>query len=180
MRMDYNICACGDKGNFERKSVLVMAEITVREAELGEILDLRHRVLRAGLPREAASFEGDESDTTKHVAARVDGRVVGCATILLNEWNGEPAWQLRGMAVDEEYRGAGVGRSLLEAIEKLVEGSLIQLIWCNARVPAHGFYRRMGWEVVSGVFDVPTAGPHVKMVKRMLSNFRTTQSENTG
>ena len=32
--------------------------------------------------------------------------------------------------------------------------------WCNARVAAVPFYARMGWRVVSDLFDVPTVGPH--------------------
>jgi hypothetical protein len=41
------------------------------------------------------------------------------------------------------------------------------LLWCNARVPAVPFYREMGWAVVSEPFEIPTAGPHVRMVKRL-------------
>ena len=40
-------------------------------------------------------------------------------------------------------------------------------LWCNARTPAVGFYQRMGWAVVSDVFEIPTAGPHVRMTKRL-------------
>jgi hypothetical protein len=28
------------------------------------------------------------------------------------------------------------------------------------------FYRRLGWEVVSEVFDVPDVGPHHVMIRR--------------
>ena len=76
------------------------SEFEVRPTTLDEILGLRHRVLRAGLPRETSLFGGDEAPTTRHLAAMDrDGLVVGCATLHLNELNGETAWQLRGMAV---------------------------------------------------------------------------------
>jgi len=42
-----------------------------------------------------------------------------------------------------------------------------RLLWCNARVPAVGFYESLGWRVVSERFEIPTAGPHVKMVRRL-------------
>ena len=71
------------------------------------------------------------------------------------------------MAVDVEHRSAGVGRRLLELIEQVVEKSPAQLMWCNARVPAIGFYQRMGWTVVSEEFEVPTAGPHKRMIKQL-------------
>ena len=38
-----------------------------------------------------------------------DGRMVGTLTLHLNEWEGKPAWQLRGMAVTPQMQGASVG-----------------------------------------------------------------------
>ena len=143
---------------------IVSKEIIIRRADVAEILDLRHRILRAGLPWETASFEGDDAATTLHFAAESDGKIVGCATIMLNEWQGEAAWQVRGMAVDESSRGTGIGRCLLDAIDAAGE---VRLLWCNARTPAVDFYKRSGWQVVSEVFDIPTAGPHVKMIKQL-------------
>ena len=143
----------------------------LRRARPEEIVDLRHAILRQGLPREEAVFPGDELPTTRHYAALSDGVVVGCVTILVSQWEGEPAWQLRGMAMLLEFRGRGVGRALLELMEAEFEKSghppAGTLLWCNARTPAVGFYEAMGWRVVSERFDIPTAGPHVKMIKRL-------------
>jgi hypothetical protein len=44
-------------------------EITCRRATVAEIMPLRHRILRAGLPFETARFEGDEEATTRHYVA---------------------------------------------------------------------------------------------------------------
>ena len=45
----------------------------------------------------------------------------------------------------------------------------VRLFWCNARVPALAFYQRQGWQIMSEQFDIPTAGPHRKMTKRLYS-----------
>ena len=45
------------------------ATIIVRRAAVGEIIPLRHRILRAGLPIEEAHFPGDTDPSTIHVAA---------------------------------------------------------------------------------------------------------------
>ena len=76
------------------------AMIQVRRARPEEVIDLRHAVLRAGLPRETAVFPGDDAPDTVHVVA-VDGTggIVGCATMLKNSWQAEGVWQVRGMAV---------------------------------------------------------------------------------
>jgi len=141
--------------------------LTIRPAAAREVIDLRHAVLRSGLPRETAIFAGDELSSTRHLVAELEGRIVGCVTLLRNDWNNEPAWQLRGMAVEPGLQGSGIGARLLAEAEQSILGSPTQLLWCNARVPASDFYKRHGWSVVSQVFDIPTAGPHVKMLKRL-------------
>jgi len=139
----------------------------IRRASAGEIIDLRHVILRNGLPRATAIFAGDESPTARHYAADMEGRIVGCATLHLNQYEGRPAWQLRGMATSAEARGQGVGRALLAFLESelLADAQAPRQLWCNARVPAAGFYQKLGWTIVSEEFDIPTAGPHYRMAK---------------
>jgi GNAT superfamily N-acetyltransferase len=142
--------------------------IEFRRADVREIIDLRHAVLRKGFPREAAMFAGDDEPTTRHFAAVADGRVIGCATIHLNSYDGQAAWQLRGMAVEQGFRSRGVGSLLLDAVEQSVrQDSPIRLMWANARTPARPFYQRNGWAVVSEEFVVPESGPHFRMVRRL-------------
>jgi predicted GNAT family N-acyltransferase len=144
-------------------------EVIIRQARTEEVIDLRHAILRTGLPRELAYFDGDEEATTHHVVAELDRKVVGCATVLQRPWNGVPAWQVRGMAVAPEIRGGGIGAMLLHELERIVERDAnhsLQL-WCNARVPARRFYEQHGWVVASDEFEIQHAGPHVKMVKRL-------------
>jgi len=149
----------------------VSSPIHIRRAALDEILDLRHAILRAGLPREAAIFPGDELSTSRHYGAfagpGATARTVGCATFHLNQCDGAPAWQLRGMATDAEHRRQGLGRAMLAVAERdlLLDPAVPRQLWCNARVPAVKFYQALGWTVVSETFEIPTAGPHVKMVR---------------
>jgi GNAT superfamily N-acetyltransferase len=146
--------------------------VILRPCQVEEIIDLRHAVLRQGLPRSEAIFEGDHAPTSRHYAAVSDagGAAVCCATLHPVPWEGEPAWQLRGMATMPQFRGRGIGRELMALIESdLLAGGpdVPRLLWCNARVPALGFYRGRGWHVISEQFDIPTAGPHFRMLKRL-------------
>lgn len=140
--------------------------IHIRRVSLDEIVSLRHEVLRHGLPRESAIFDGDLHPAALHYGAFASGILVGCATIHASTWEGEPAWQLRGMAVAASHRGTGIGRQLLDVLEAdVARATPGRFLWANARVPAARFYEKLGWRIVSDVFDIPTAGLHVKIVK---------------
>jgi predicted GNAT family N-acyltransferase len=71
------------------------------------------------------------------------------------------------MATDDDVRGAGHGAALLAACIEHVTASGGAELWCNARMPAVGFYRRAGLDVVSKEFDVSGIGPHVVMVRAL-------------
>lgn len=145
------------------------AAFQIRRATPQEVIDLRHAILRAGLPREAAIFAGDDANTSRHYAAVFDDRIVTCGTLHLNQWNGHPAWQLRGMATAPELRGQGAGRALLEFLEAeiVADDSLPRQLWANARTPAIEFYKKLGWRIESDEFEIPTAGPHYRISKKL-------------
>ena len=145
------------------------ANISIRETPVETIRSLRHRVLRAGLPLEAAIFDGDDEPTSRHVAAfNQSAEVIGCVSIVQRPWNGEPAWQLRGMAVADGLRRSGIGKMLLTNVEQLVRSQHHSAtLWCNARTPAVGFYEAAGWRRVGEQFNIPTAGPHFRICKTL-------------
>jgi GNAT superfamily N-acetyltransferase len=149
------------------QSGMESARLKICRAPAERLIDLRHRVLRAGLARESAIFEGDDLPTTVHIAALDGGRVIGCATVLTNSFNGERACQLRGMAVEPDAQGRGVGRKLLEEVERIARERCVTLLWANCRLPAVPFYRRHGWVDASDEFEIPTAGPHIRMTRRV-------------
>jgi predicted GNAT family N-acyltransferase len=146
-----------------------LANTSIRETPVETIRPLRHRVLRAELPLEAAIFDGDDEPTSRHVAAfNQSAEVIGCVSIVQRPWNGDPAWQLRGMAVADGLRGFGVGKLILAHIERIVQSQVHSaMLWCNARLPAVGFYTAAGWTRVGEQFDIPTAGPHFRMFKTL-------------
>jgi GNAT superfamily N-acetyltransferase len=150
-------------------SAVVVEQVIVRRAMLDEVIALRHAELRGGLPRETAHFEGDREPATFHFGAFLpDGQNIGCASLMLNGYEGRPAYQLRGMATRRDLIGRGVGRMLLRLAEQTArDETVVRQLWCNARQPAVGFYQKMGWTVVSELFEIPTAGPHRRMARSL-------------
>ena len=143
--------------------------VIIRLARIDEIIDLRWKILRAGLPRHTANFPLDEEPTTLHFGAFLEnGQIVGCATFSRRPWQDKPAWQLRGMAVRDDFRGKGIGTRMLEYAESALRaGKFSNQLWCNARTPATKFYERLGWLKFGEEFEVEFAGPHFRMTKTL-------------
>lgn len=138
----------------------------VRRAEIDEILPLRHRILRAGFPVDAARFAEDSDLSTLHYGLFIDGEVKACLTLIANALDGEKAWQLRGMAADVGVQGMGLGGRLIRfALDDAQREGYSSRYWCNARKSAARFYEKNGWEIISEEFMVPVFGPHFRMFK---------------
>ena len=151
--------------------------LTVHEVTADEILPLRQRVLRPHQQLDELREPDDDAPGSAAFAAfaAVDdddtGVVVATGTVKRRpppfpHPSDAPAWQLGAMAVDPEHRGEGLGSAILDAILRHVATHDGGLVWCNARVPAQGFYLRHGFEVVSAPFELPDIGPHVVMTTR--------------
>lgn len=143
-----------------------MNPIDVRTINAAETWPLRLKVLRPGHPVAAAQFPGDDLPSTKHFGAFRDGELVGITSLFRAEMSGHPgvnALQLRGMATAPEVRGEGCGRVLVAASVAFAQESGIELLWCNARTSAAGFYHKLGWEIVGEEFNVSDVGPHFRM-----------------
>jgi predicted GNAT family N-acyltransferase len=68
------------------------------------------------------------------------------------------------MATEAAVRGTGAGQALLDDGLARVAARGGDLVWCDARVTAAGFYERAGFTVVTEPYDKPGLGPHVGML----------------
>jgi GNAT superfamily N-acetyltransferase len=140
--------------------------IEVRRATADEVRTLRRDVLRPGGSLAPTAYDLDPA--TVNIGAFDGDRVLGCATVFPEPYEGEPlAWRLRGMAVDPACQGRGVGRLVLDAATEAVEQVGVPLIWANARMTAMPFYQRLGWVAVGEVFSYgPADIPHRVILRR--------------
>lgn len=112
-----------------------------RAADVGEILALFADEVRSGrmLPRAPAELAVGLGDWR---VARVDGRVVGCVSLVSY---GPELSELRSLAVDAAWRDRGIGGALIEAAVALAAargaGRVLVLTRRAALFEAHGFFR---------------------------------------
>ncbi|MHB1136147.1 MAG: GNAT family N-acetyltransferase [Coriobacteriia bacterium] len=135
--------------------------IEATDPRMAEVHAVRHEALFApfGIPRD--DRWDDEGADRWHLAALVDGHVVGYACLVLDPGG---AGHVRQVSVSTNAREQGIGRALMLEVEAEARRRELRLLWLNARCTAEGFYHGLGWRTVSGVFPSGRTGvPHVRM-----------------
>jgi GNAT superfamily N-acetyltransferase len=141
----------------------------VAELPVDATYDLRRRVLRAGRADANVAFTEDTRPGAFHLGVYDDdGRLAGIGSFFEDPCPHRPgarAWRLRGMAVEPDAQGRGVGTALLEAAVRRFRDEGVEVLWAHGRDSALGFYERHGW-VVHGEGYVPdeTLLPHHDVV----------------
>lgn len=114
-----------------------------------DYFDLRWRILRApwNHPRGSERDNFDESsDRVSHVAAFTTAtQLVGVGRI---HFNSDDEAQIRYMAVEAEYRGQGIGLSIVKRLETFASERGARQIVLNARAEVVEFYERLGYRVI--------------------------------
>ncbi|NEU57126.1 GNAT family N-acetyltransferase [Halorussus sp. MSC15.2] len=79
---------------------------------------------------------------------------------------GDRTGKVERIAVLEEHRGEGVGRTIIDEIESTAAEQGLSTLVMHAQTPVEQFYRDLGYETTSDVFE--EAGiPHVEMEKSL-------------
>lgn len=109
-----------------------MAEPVLRDARRGDEDDVARLMGMIGTtipPGDARAAEGLEDFLQEGgtvLVAEVGGRVVGACSLLIGRFNpmdATPAAWLDGLAVDEGYRGRGIGRALMAEARRRAEAA---------------------------------------------------------
>lgn len=136
------------------------------QAEGTAYRDLRWRVLRAPWGRPRGSELDDREDGAVHLVAveMATGRVVGAGR---THFNTPTEAQVRGMAVEEDWRGRGVGGAILRELEARAAAAGARRIVLSARDAAVRFYERHGYLVERPGEALFGHIPHFWMGKRL-------------
>ena len=115
------------------------------ENEFKSYYQLRWDLLRAPWNQPKGSETDDIEDRCFHLmAVDDDSEVIAVARL---QFNSETEAQIRYMAVTESNQRQGIGRRLIETMEKHASASACKKIVLDAREPAVGFYQRLGYSI---------------------------------
>lgn len=140
----------------------------IKEIQSSETYLVRQEVLRKGKPLETCHFEGDDAKTTMHFGIELNEKIIGIVSVYqVNSqlFDIENQFQIRGMAVLNEFQGNGFGSQLLAEAENYCTSQKASVIWFNAREKAVPFYKKSGYQTKGDSFEIPEVGIHFIMFK---------------
>ena len=144
--------------------MITYRHITTHDPEYEQEKDLRNRVLRLPLGLALSEQDMSDEDTQLHlVALDSRGTVIGCVLVSIFENTA----RIRQMAIERSYQGQGIGTELMKQLEPALRARNILKATLHARMTARGFYEKLGYSVISGIFTEVTI-PHVAMEKKLI------------
>ncbi len=137
-----------------------------------EIQQLRNEVLWPHKTFENCILETDRLSTTFHFGIQIEGLTVATVTLQhekSHRLQQAKQYRLRAMAVREGYRGQGFGDAIVEAGLNHLRDLGVEVVWCDARVAALNFYRRLHFNELEEEYEIPIIGMHRFMWKVLSS-----------
>ena len=133
--------------------------------ELEKIIGLRYRILREPWqqPFETSRDELEDQSVNAFIADD-KGNAIACGRL---QRNSADTGQIRYMAVDERYRGKGLGKQILKYLEKRALKMHMQKVQLQARENALDFYKHQGYMVVERSFLLWGKIQHYLMEKKI-------------
>ncbi len=138
-----------------------VSHITSASPRYQEVWDLREEILRKplGLSLKNEDMSRDHRNTI--FIAEHEGVIIGC--VLMEPIDTDTA-QLRAMAVYNEWQGKGIGRLLVQALEKYAAQNGYKKVILHARKVIHEFYKSMDYDIIGPEFT-EVGIPHLNMEK---------------
>jgi GNAT superfamily N-acetyltransferase len=136
----------------------------VKRIDPSETRPLRHLVLWPHIERmEDCVIDIDHREDAIHLGTFDNGRIVSVGSLFRMtspKIDFPVQYRLRAMATDPEYRGKNGGAFLIREAERILREMNIDVLWCDARIGAVGFYQKLGFSLIDEIYDVPRIGPH--------------------
>ena len=135
-----------------------------------DLYHIRHQVLRKGQPISSCKYPHDHDPGTFHLGGFEGNELISIASFYTEKspkLNYPNHFRIRGMATLPQHEGKGAGALLVEKGLEIVKGMGGDVVWCNARTSASGFYKKLGFSELPEVFQIEGIGPHKLMFRKI-------------
>lgn len=125
---------------------------------------------------EECSLDVDDLESTFHIGVFKNEEIVGIGTFLVQQnekFEEKYQYRLRAMATSPKVRGENFGKQVIDFALVELKNRSVELLWCDAREVAIGFYEKMGFNILGGFYEIPRIGKHKLMYKKIEYENRT-------
>lgn len=136
----------------------------VRIISAQETRPLRHLVLWPHIEKaEDCVIDIDTREDAIHIGAFENDQLISvCSLFELSSQriNQAKQYRLRAMATHPNFRGMNAGKRVVQFALELTRNKGFDVLWCDARQVALGFYEKMGFSLIDEWYEVPKIGLH--------------------
>ncbi|KAF9330521.1 hypothetical protein BG006_006528 [Podila minutissima] len=145
----------------------IIIRFVVSPEDLERCHEVRYKVFsdEQGYDR-SAEVDGLDPECLHWVAVNEHGQGIGTARLYKYS---PTVGKIGRVAVLSSTRGTGLGRQIMEALEKYVQEQLpeMEILRLSSQWPRRGFYEKLGYETQGDIY--PDEGqPHILMEKKVV------------
>jgi len=141
-----------------------LAHFKVVQISTEQTRPLRHQVLWPHLKQESeCTIPGETASDVIHLGVYLNEKLICIGSLFpqsTEKLSHTTQYRLRAMATDPAYRAQQAGKCLVEYALALLHSMNIEVLWCDARIHATGFYLALGFNRMDDVYMIPLIGPH--------------------
>tara|TARA_Y100000991_G_scaffold213267_1_gene198702 strand:- start:476 stop:922 length:447 start_codon:yes stop_codon:yes gene_type:complete len=125
----------------------------------------RWKILRKPIGKDISSLKDKFEESAYHLIGIKDKKIIACGRL---HFNNKDEAQIRYMAVSKDLQGFGIGKQILDLLEKNAKKNNAKRIILNARDHAIGFYQISGYKTEKKYNGSDTGIPHTTMKKNII------------
>ena len=125
----------------------------------------RWKILRKPIGKDISSLKDKFEESAYHLIGIKDKKIIACGRL---HFNNKDEAQIRYMAVSKNLQGIGIGKQILDLLEKNAKENNAKRIILNARDHAIGFYKISGYKTEKKYNGSDTGIPHTTMKKNII------------
>ena len=147
-----------------------MPPFLVKEIKPKDCYFIRHQVLWQHKSFDDCGIDIDDQEGAFHLGAYKDDQLICVASFFKqrqSKFSEQHQYRLRAMATLSVAQNTGAARVLLNTAFQILKEKGQDLLWCDARIIAAGFYEKLGFEKLGDTYSIPIIGLHYLMYKTL-------------
>ena len=147
--------------------------IIVKQIQAKDCYQIRQQILWQHKNIDDCGIDIDEQEGAFHLGGFLNDKLVCIGSFFKQkntQFSEKNQYRLRAMATLASAQKHGVAKALLNfAFEKLINLNQ-EILWCDARLVAIGFYEKIGFTKQGEMYEIPLIGHHFLMCKSLKLN----------